>query len=184
MKKWIVLLFVLLMSALFFGCSSQEEQGQEQEPPQQEVPAPAPEGFNFLYNEAGEEIRLGMTRQEVEEIFGPIAAFVIYAEHGMLRVFFDEDGDSLYSIDTMFFHCAWILPGGIRTGSDISEMEQLFDMDYAEVMRLDDVQLITFRFTADHVLTSELFESAYQVEFMVDLETQEIDTISLRSRQW
>ena len=187
MKKLSVLLLVLLLPLLLVACRNDSNAGAETgvEPILEgEIVAPEvllPDGFNFLYNEAGEYIQLRMTRAEVEDIFGPFEDAVIYADHGMLRVFFEND--SLDLIDTMFFNCRWIFPGGLQTGANSSEIEHILDMSYAIIREFDDFGRIEFRFTEEHVLiapdSSDWFAAAYHVEFTVDLETQAISTISL-----
>jgi len=173
MKKLFGLLLVLLLTLLLAACGNGEST--------QEFSLP--EGLNFLYNENGDYIQLGMTRTEVEDIFGEIDAFVIYSDYGMLRVFFENDVGDLHSIDTMFFGCRWIFPGGIRTGSDPSELENVFDMDYAHIRNFDDFEVIEFRFADDHTFhhpdsIDNWFGTAYHVEFTIYAGA--IDTISLR----
>ena len=147
--------------------------------------------YNFIFQEAGEYVQLGMTRHEVEASFGRAEGpygTVIYSRRGMLRVFFEDD--ILVSVDTMFYDCRWIFPGGLRTGSSQDEIENVFDISDARLMEFGRFRQITFFFTEDSVLIpfGEDYwwsyipsQAEFEVQFTIDTDTQKIDTISLSS---
>jgi len=140
-----------------------------------------PDRFDRLYTETGKYIQLGMTENEVSNAFGSFEPAVIYSDYGMLRLFFESN--RLYSIDTMYFGCEWIFPGGIQTGSNPEKIEQIFDMNYADISEHNTFRLIRFSFNEDHDLVDPFsFESVSSAEFTIDLDDNKVDTISIRSQ--
>ena len=169
-KVWLVFVIVLLaLSVAACGGSS------------------LPNTFDFMYNEDGTYIRLGMTREEVEQRitfeeelepsdFSPGGAL----GHGGTIVIFDEN-DTVLDIST--FSDAWSIHGGITIGSTVDEIVEVFGEDY--VHRFSEGWLLV-RFNSDHnivpwITVGYLEPDDYIISFRMRSDVFHID-ISFASR--
>ena len=158
MKKFVGLLVMVFMILVLTACSTLQA-GER----------PDLDGYHFIYNDAGEYIWLGMTLEDVErmalgeedslEVHDTESIDESHVFYGRLVIsirsitlIFDEN-ERVYSIYGPFFVPAepWFARGGITTGTDLSEMEEAFDMNYVHIYEeSDSSSWLYFYFTYDH----------------------------------
>ena len=158
MKKFVVLLIVVVMSFTLVACNNTS-----QEP----ITPSHLSGFNFVYNEDDDTIWLGMSQTEVEQ-FG---TFVISTrDDGRLMLSGEglhitlDDDTNIYSIMSSPVSNYWFIPGGITVGTDAQVAERVFDMDYVDSTETS----IRAWFAYDHTPISRMEENrAYAVVIII-----------------
>jgi len=172
MKKFVGLLFMMLMILVLTACNTLQIGEQ-----------PDLNGAHFIHNGAGEYIWLGMSLEDVERIdFGEGHSFevreiedydhVFYGElvltnwGGVLA--FDENEQIHYiSAFSSFPIDLWFAHGSITIDSKLSEVEEVFDMNYVYIDPL--LPWWSFHFTYDHVPVYRDSEDVYySITFIPD----------------
>jgi len=143
MKKYVVLFMIVLMLLLLVACVSPDRE-------------PVLDGFNYVFNDDGEYIWLGMTRQEAENIVSLSSVdnrtgdllgdgiLVHFDEYDLASIILLSSPSILWSTPS-----SWSIRGDLAPGSYIVDIEDLFDMNYVHFSSLVPGSLI-FSLSFDH----------------------------------
>jgi len=157
MKKYGILFMTVLMLLSLVACISPDEA-----PVQSILDL---NGFHYVFNEAGEYVWLGMTRQEVERIvsLSPGEKPEYLVGQGV-SVQFDESG-LVYSI-FLAPPSSWSIRGDLSPGSYIVEIEDVFNMNYVYFPTRMLLPWLEFYFSFDHIPVEHTSdERFYRVQF-------------------
>ena len=154
MKKFVGLLVTVMMILVLTACSTLQA-GER----------PDLDGFHYIYNDAGEYIWLGMTLEDVESIdLGEGHSFTVEETEDESARFYDNlvligwGGSLVFDENEQVFYISaagsfpidrWFVHGDITIGSKLSEVEEVFDMDYVHIDSA--LSWWSFYFTYDHV---------------------------------
>jgi len=143
MKKFGILFMIMLILLLLVACASPDRE-------------PVLDGFNYVFNDDGEYIWLGMTRQEAEHVVSLSSVdnrtgdllgdgiLVHFDEYDLASIILLSSPSTLWSSPS-----SWSIRGDLAPGSYIGEIEDLFDMNYVHFSSLIPGTLI-FSFSFAH----------------------------------
>jgi len=175
MKKYVGLLLVAMTLVMLVACGG--TQASER---------PDLDGFHFIYNDAGDYIWLGMTLEDVERIdFSEEDSLTVadtsdvddrfYGRFVLTNRWFGlmfDDNERVSYIAQLWTEGPWLVRGDITSGSTLSEVEEIFDMDYVHIGSL--LSWWSFYFTYDHIpVHRESVDAYYSITFATDRERQE-----------